>query len=240
MQPYTVPLQLHAHDELCKLGDDVITQLVSRTANSCFSYWEVANTDLSKHRKLLPSSCNNSEGATSWGWISHSTPPLLFLSQPDIVHENLKMGSDGESDQTSGTSSDEVQSPTDVCLRNRGNRRISAEVAHPRRPPPPSFPTQRSPGSDPESLREGQSRSLFLPFFSVCVPLTFLAVLLSGVGCQTPLGSFSGTRKLFALFCVCDAIVSTFLLSRLCVCSSFSAQYCLVADKYTIQLPIAP
>lgn len=38
------------------------------------------------------------------------------------------MGSDGESDQASGTSSDEVQSPTGVCLRNRGNRRISAEV----------------------------------------------------------------------------------------------------------------
>uniref|UniRef100_A0A673ZEZ9 cyclin-dependent kinase n=1 Tax=Salmo trutta TaxID=8032 RepID=A0A673ZEZ9_SALTR len=45
----------------------------------------------------------------------------------NIVHENMKMGSDGESDQASGTSSDEVQSPTGVCLRNRGNRRISAE-----------------------------------------------------------------------------------------------------------------
>uniref|UniRef100_A0A8C7GUG5 Cyclin dependent kinase 17 n=1 Tax=Oncorhynchus kisutch TaxID=8019 RepID=A0A8C7GUG5_ONCKI len=48
-------------------------------------------------------------------------------SRLDIVHENMKMGSDGESDQASGTSSDEVQSPTGVCLRNRGNRRISAE-----------------------------------------------------------------------------------------------------------------
>uniref|UniRef100_A0A6Q2XVM5 cyclin-dependent kinase n=1 Tax=Esox lucius TaxID=8010 RepID=A0A6Q2XVM5_ESOLU len=46
---------------------------------------------------------------------------------PDIVHENLKMGSDGESDQASGTSSDEVQSPTGVCLRNRVQRRISME-----------------------------------------------------------------------------------------------------------------
>lgn len=60
-------------------------------------------------------------------------PPVLSVnfslrSSPDIVHENLKMGSDGESDQASGTSSDEVQSPTGVCLRNRGNRRISAEV----------------------------------------------------------------------------------------------------------------
>lgn len=54
---------------------------------------------------------------------------LLFLSSSkDIVHENLKMGSDGESDQASGTSSDEVQSPTGVCLRNRVQRRISMEV----------------------------------------------------------------------------------------------------------------
>uniref|UniRef100_A0A8C3AUP1 cyclin-dependent kinase n=1 Tax=Cyclopterus lumpus TaxID=8103 RepID=A0A8C3AUP1_CYCLU len=45
----------------------------------------------------------------------------------NIVHENLKMGSDGESDQASGTSSDEVQSPTGVCLRNRIHRRISME-----------------------------------------------------------------------------------------------------------------
>lgn len=62
--------------------------------------------------------------------VSHRQAPalILFFSNPDIVHENLKMGSDGESDQASGTSSDEVQSPTGVCLRNRGNRRISAEV----------------------------------------------------------------------------------------------------------------
>ncbi|KAK7891322.1 hypothetical protein WMY93_023285 [Mugilogobius chulae] len=33
------------------------------------------------------------------------------------------MGSDGESDHASGTSSDEVQSPTGVCLRHRPNRR---------------------------------------------------------------------------------------------------------------------
>uniref|UniRef100_A0A8C1MHR4 Cyclin-dependent kinase 17 n=1 Tax=Cyprinus carpio TaxID=7962 RepID=A0A8C1MHR4_CYPCA len=48
-------------------------------------------------------------------------------SRLDIVHENLKMGSDGESDQASGTSSDEVQSPTGVCLRTRSHRRISME-----------------------------------------------------------------------------------------------------------------
>uniref|UniRef100_A0A8C2AW82 cyclin-dependent kinase n=1 Tax=Cyprinus carpio TaxID=7962 RepID=A0A8C2AW82_CYPCA len=50
-----------------------------------------------------------------------------YSSRPDIVHENLKMGSDGESDQASGTSSDEVQSPTGVCLRTRSHRRISME-----------------------------------------------------------------------------------------------------------------
>ncbi|XP_007907250.1 cyclin-dependent kinase 17 isoform X2 [Callorhinchus milii] len=45
----------------------------------------------------------------------------------DIVHENLKIGSDGESDQASGTSSDEVQSPTHVRMRNHLHRRISME-----------------------------------------------------------------------------------------------------------------
>uniref|UniRef100_UPI00358E1CB6 cyclin-dependent kinase 17-like isoform X1 n=1 Tax=Myxine glutinosa TaxID=7769 RepID=UPI00358E1CB6 len=41
------------------------------------------------------------------------------------VLENQRMGSDGESDQASGTSSDEVQSPVRVRLRH--NRRISQE-----------------------------------------------------------------------------------------------------------------
>lgn len=54
---------------------------------------------------------------------------FIILIVSDIVHENLKMGSDGESDQASGTSSDEVQSPTGVCLRNRVHRRISMEVS---------------------------------------------------------------------------------------------------------------
>uniref|UniRef100_A0AAY4D797 cyclin-dependent kinase n=1 Tax=Denticeps clupeoides TaxID=299321 RepID=A0AAY4D797_9TELE len=44
-----------------------------------------------------------------------------------IVHENVKMGSDGESDQASGTSSDEVQSPVRVRMRNHHSRRISNE-----------------------------------------------------------------------------------------------------------------
>ncbi|MEQ2244928.1 hypothetical protein ILYODFUR_022173 [Ilyodon furcidens] len=38
------------------------------------------------------------------------------------------MGSDGESDQASGTSSDEVQSPVRVRMRNNHHRRISNEV----------------------------------------------------------------------------------------------------------------
>ncbi|XP_041941863.1 cyclin-dependent kinase 17-like isoform X2 [Alosa sapidissima] len=44
-----------------------------------------------------------------------------------IVHENVKMGSDGESDQASGTSSDEVQSPVRVRMRNNHARRICNE-----------------------------------------------------------------------------------------------------------------
>lgn len=43
----------------------------------------------------------------------------------DVVHR--KMGSDGESDQASGTSSDEVQSPVRVRMRNL-QQRISNEV----------------------------------------------------------------------------------------------------------------
>ncbi|XP_041037419.1 cyclin-dependent kinase 17 isoform X3 [Carcharodon carcharias] len=45
----------------------------------------------------------------------------------EIVHEDLKMGSDGESDQASATSSDEVQSPVRVRMRNNV-RKISTEV----------------------------------------------------------------------------------------------------------------
>ncbi|XP_036388844.1 cyclin-dependent kinase 17-like isoform X4 [Megalops cyprinoides] len=52
--------------------------------------------------------------------------PERFLTL-GIVHENVKMGSDGESDQASGTSSDEVQSPVRVRMRNNNHRRISNE-----------------------------------------------------------------------------------------------------------------
>ncbi|XP_061466470.1 cyclin-dependent kinase 16-like [Rhineura floridana] len=48
-------------------------------------------------------------------------------SDNEIVHEDLKMGSDGESDQASGTSSDEVQSPVRVRKRNNPTRKISTE-----------------------------------------------------------------------------------------------------------------
>nr|DBA21263.1 TPA: hypothetical protein GDO54_017935 [Pyxicephalus adspersus] len=47
-------------------------------------------------------------------------------SRLEIVHEDLKMGSDGESDQASG-SSDEVQSPVRVRMRNNAARKISTE-----------------------------------------------------------------------------------------------------------------
>ncbi|XP_007507710.1 cyclin-dependent kinase 16 isoform X7 [Monodelphis domestica] len=45
----------------------------------------------------------------------------------EIVHEDLKIGSDGESDQASATSSDEVQSPVRVRMRNHPARKISTE-----------------------------------------------------------------------------------------------------------------
>nr|XP_015203559.1 PREDICTED: uncharacterized protein LOC102682506 [Lepisosteus oculatus] len=53
--------------------------------------------------------------------------PTGSTPRPGIVHENVKMGSDGESDQASGTSSDEVQSPVRVRMRNSSHRRISTE-----------------------------------------------------------------------------------------------------------------
>ncbi|XP_068964234.1 cyclin-dependent kinase 16 isoform X2 [Petaurus breviceps papuanus] len=48
-------------------------------------------------------------------------------SDHEIVHEDLKIGSDGESDQASATSSDEVQSPVRVRMRNHPARKISTE-----------------------------------------------------------------------------------------------------------------
>ncbi|XP_016046566.2 cyclin-dependent kinase 16 isoform X2 [Erinaceus europaeus] len=54
-----------------------------------------------------------------------TSPPNRMLHQ--VVHEDLKMGSDGESDQASATSSDEVQSPVRVRMRNHPPRKISTE-----------------------------------------------------------------------------------------------------------------
>ncbi|XP_078517497.1 cyclin-dependent kinase 17-like isoform X2 [Lissotriton helveticus] len=62
--------------------------------------------------------------------IGASVSSYLSLSRKStlgIVHENVKMGSDGESDQASGTSSDEIQSPVRVRMRNHHHRRISTE-----------------------------------------------------------------------------------------------------------------
>ncbi|KAM4661794.1 cyclin-dependent kinase 16-like isoform 2-T2 [Discoglossus pictus] len=59
----------------------------------------------------------------------HTEPITLeenSSSDNEIVHEDLKMGSDGESDQASG-SSDEVQSPVRVRMRNNVARKISTE-----------------------------------------------------------------------------------------------------------------
>lgn len=59
---------------------------------------------------------------------NNSLPACVCVCLLGIVHENVKMGSDGESDQASGTSSDEVQSPVRVRMRNNHHRRISNEV----------------------------------------------------------------------------------------------------------------
>ncbi|MCI4380594.1 hypothetical protein PGIGA_G00241740 [Pangasianodon gigas] len=52
---------------------------------------------------------------------------LNHTTRLEIVHEDVKMGSDGESDQASATSSDEVHSPVRVRMRNNAGRKISTE-----------------------------------------------------------------------------------------------------------------
>lgn len=65
---------------------------------------------------------------------------VFVCALTEIVHEDVKMGSDGESDQASATSSDEVHSPVRVRMRNNAGRKISTEVLQhcPKLPPPPS------------------------------------------------------------------------------------------------------
>uniref|UniRef100_A0A4W5K9Z4 Cyclin dependent kinase 16 n=1 Tax=Hucho hucho TaxID=62062 RepID=A0A4W5K9Z4_9TELE len=61
--------------------------------------------------------------------LSHVDQELrvLLCVCTEIVHEDVKIGSDGESDQVSATSSDEVHSPVRVRLRNNSVRKISTE-----------------------------------------------------------------------------------------------------------------
>uniref|UniRef100_A0A3P8WVB7 mitogen-activated protein kinase n=1 Tax=Cynoglossus semilaevis TaxID=244447 RepID=A0A3P8WVB7_CYNSE len=61
------------------------------------------------------------------GGLERDLAHLSLHRLGSLVHENIKMGSDGESDQASGTSSDEVQSPVRVRMRNNHHRRISNE-----------------------------------------------------------------------------------------------------------------
>lgn len=78
---------------------------------------------------FLPSTAQPYKYWREWGESSLPTvSSSAFLLGAEIVHEDLKMGSDGESDQASGTSSDEVQSPVRVRMRNNPARKISTEV----------------------------------------------------------------------------------------------------------------
>uniref|UniRef100_A0A8C7MCP6 cyclin-dependent kinase n=1 Tax=Oncorhynchus kisutch TaxID=8019 RepID=A0A8C7MCP6_ONCKI len=62
----------------------------------------------------------HSLGRSLSSYLNHTT-------RLEIVHEDVKIGSDGESDQVSATSSDEVHSPVRVRLRNNSVRKISTE-----------------------------------------------------------------------------------------------------------------
>lgn len=150
------------------------------------------------------------------------------------------MGSDGESDQASGTSSDEVQSPTDVCLRNRGNRRISAEVGLP--PPPHALlHTSRSHGRTGE-MHYGRDEAAVSACFSclLSVPESFLAAPLPVESDAKHLHVPSGREEHFmSSCCVCDAGESTSLLrSPLWVCPLTGDGPPLLVDRLVV-LPAA-
>uniref|UniRef100_A0A8C6NPH8 cyclin-dependent kinase n=1 Tax=Nothobranchius furzeri TaxID=105023 RepID=A0A8C6NPH8_NOTFU len=81
-----------------------------------------------------PSTARDNGGSDRGEWKHNSLNRVVCrrtgmprTTREGIVHENVKMGSDGESDQASGTSSDEVQSPVRVRMRNNHHRRISTE-----------------------------------------------------------------------------------------------------------------
>lgn len=86
------------------------------------------------HAALVPKACRISSLSLFYClFLRHKSlkkksQVFAHLCFTGIVHENVKMGSDGESDQASGTSSDEVQSPVRVRMRNNHHRRISNEV----------------------------------------------------------------------------------------------------------------
>uniref|UniRef100_A0A8L0DJT6 Cyclin dependent kinase 17 n=1 Tax=Oncorhynchus mykiss TaxID=8022 RepID=A0A8L0DJT6_ONCMY len=102
-------------------GEGTVVHGLPPSAHSVHSFLHQYTSSFKKPPLRRPQSVIGGGGLGSFMAVQRNGSRL------DIVHENMKMGSDGESDQASGTSSDEVQSPTGVCLRNRGNRRISAE-----------------------------------------------------------------------------------------------------------------
>ncbi|XP_051864960.1 cyclin-dependent kinase 16-like isoform X8 [Pristis pectinata] len=95
---------------------------------------EKSLTDLSEQINIEENNVSDSGRTTQSGFLpfhlrhAASTSQLRSARpiQSEIVHEDLKMGSDGESDQASATSSDEVQSPVRVRMRNNV-RKISTE-----------------------------------------------------------------------------------------------------------------
>ncbi|XP_078677281.1 cyclin-dependent kinase 17-like isoform X21 [Branchiostoma floridae x Branchiostoma belcheri] len=69
-----------------------------------------------QHYRTMPSLARKSK-----------TEPDFFLND-GIVHENARLGSDGESDQTSGTSNDDVHSPVKLRHKYPLQRRLSEDI----------------------------------------------------------------------------------------------------------------
>ncbi|XP_005987084.1 cyclin-dependent kinase 17 isoform X2 [Latimeria chalumnae] len=111
--------QMNLDENNVKDNDTVVKTTWPLTSLSV--HWDLHQYS-SPFRKRLLGRQHSLLGASATSYLSLSRKRML-----GIVHENVKMGSDGESDQASGTSSDEVQSPVRVRMRNHHHRRISTE-----------------------------------------------------------------------------------------------------------------
>ncbi|KAM8965847.1 cyclin-dependent kinase 16 isoform 8-T8 [Sarcophilus harrisii] len=119
---------------LCDLGQVnwsfpclLCEQLGGQTGHSTSCPIQVTMDRMKKIKRQLSMTLRGSRPSEKTGGSEQINIEDSNCSDNEIVHEDLKIGSDGESDQASATSSDEVQSPVRVRMRNHPARKISTE-----------------------------------------------------------------------------------------------------------------